>query len=123
MKLYNLVTAFFAAMICASFSAHAAIISVVPNAASIEQGNPVSVDITVSDLGDRTAPSLGVFDLDLSFNDSILSFNSVSFGNQLNLLGFDSLQLDDSSGAGIVNLFELSFDLDTLQHQVLFLHV
>lgn len=119
MKLYNLMAACFAALVFTSFSAQAVIINVEPNVPSIEQGNAVTVDITVSDLGDGTAPSLGVFDLDLSFDNSILGLNSVTFGNQLDLFGFGSLQFDDASVAGTVNLFELSFDLpgdlDTLQ--------
>ncbi len=119
MKLNNFVAVCFAVMVLTSFSAQAAIINVAPNVPTIDQGNAVTVDITVSGLGDGTAPSLGVFDLDLFFDNSILGFNSVTFGSQLDLFGFGSLQLDDSSIAGTVNLFELSFDLpgdlDTLQ--------
>lgn len=119
MKSYNLMAAFLVAMVFTSFSVQAVIISVEPSISTIEQGNPVTVDITVLDLGDGTAPSLGVFDLDLSFDNSILGLNSVTFGNQLDLFGFGSLQFDDSSIPGTVNLFELSFDLpgdlDTLQ--------
>ncbi len=119
MKSHNVVAAFFVAILCLSFSAHAVIINVLPNVPSIEQGNPVTVDITVSDLGNGTAPSVGVFDLDFSYDAAILGFNSATFGNQLDLFGFGSLQLVDSSIAGTINLFELSFDfasdLDTLQ--------
>ncbi len=119
MKFHGLVAAFFAAMICMSFSAHAVIISVVPNLSSVEQGNLVTVDITVSDLGDGIAPSVSIFDLDFSYDASVLGFSNAAFGNQLDLFGFGSLQLVDSSIAGTINLFELSFDfpsdLDTLQ--------
>ncbi len=119
MKLHNVVAVFFAAILCFSSSAHAIIISAVPNVASVEQGNSVIVDLTVSNLGNDTAPSVGIFDLDLSYDAAILDFNAVTFGNQLDLFGFGSLQLVDSSIAGTINLFELSFDfvsdLDTLQ--------
>ncbi len=97
----------------------AAVISVVPSAGSIAQGNQVSVDLVVSELGDGTAPSLGVFDIDFLFDDVILGLVGVTFGDQLDLFGFGSLQSTDDSIAGTVNIFELSFDLpndlDTLQ--------
>ncbi|MCB0273058.1 MAG: hypothetical protein KDD46_08590 [Bdellovibrionales bacterium] len=119
MKSYHFVAVFFAALLYLPVAAHAVIISVVPNVLSAEQGNPVNVDITVSDLGNGTAPSVGVFDIDFSYDASILGFNTATFGNQLDLFGFGSLQLVDSSVAGTINLFELSFDfssdLDTLQ--------
>jgi PEP-CTERM motif len=97
----------------------AAVVSVVPSAGSVEQGNQVSVDLVVSELGDGSAPSLGVFDIDFSFDDTILGLVGVTFGDQLDLFGFGSLQATDDSVAGTVNIFELSFDfpddLDTLQ--------
>ena len=60
-------------------------------------------------MGSNIAPSLGTFDLDLSFNNSILSLDSVAFGDQLDILGLGSLQIA-TPGTGIVNLYELSFD-------------
>ena len=74
-------------------------------------------------LGDFAPDSLSTFDLDVSFDASVLGFNNVSFGDpilgdQLDLFGFGSIT-DATPGGGIVNLFELSFDLpgdlDTLQ--------
>ena len=62
-------------------------------------------------------------DLDVTFDDSILSFLGFTFGDpilgdQLDLSGLGSLT-DVAPGAGTVNLFELSFDppadLDSLQ--------
>jgi len=63
----------------------------------------------MSGLGDGTAPSLGVFDLDIGFDPAILGFNSVTFGDQLDLWGLGSWT-EVTPGVGTVNLFELSFD-------------
>jgi len=105
-------------------SAQAASIEVSPVSQNIQIGNPVDVDLTISGLGDFAPDSLSTFDLDLLFDSSILGFNSVAFGDpvlgdQLDLFGLGSLTSFDDSVSGVVNLFELSFDLpgdlDTLQ--------
>jgi hypothetical protein len=97
-------------------SAQAAVLRVEPPGQSILPGATVQLALTVSGLGAGTAPSLGVFDLDLSYNAAVLQFDSVSFGDptlgdQLDLMGFGSLTAVDASVAGVVNLFELSLDL------------
>lgn len=79
-------------------------------------GDPVDVAVTISDLGLGTAPSLGVFDLDVNFDPAILTFDSVAFGDpvlgdQLDLFGLGSITAFDDSIPGSVNLFELSLDL------------
>lgn len=87
--------------------------------------NSVNVQISVSGLGANIAPSLGTYDLDLSFDPSHLAFSGAVFGdallgNQLDLFNLGG----NSSGAeltasGTVNFYELSFDsvadLNTLQ--------
>ena len=73
-------------------------------------GSSVDVNLVISDLGIGSAPSLGVFDLDILFDSSILAFNSVTFGDQLDLSGFGSITIFDDSTPGSVNLFELSLD-------------
>jgi hypothetical protein len=84
-------------------------------------GNTANVKLVISGLGDMTAPSLSTFDLDVTFNPSILSFNSVSYGDsvlgdQLDLLGLGTLTTT-TPGTGILNLMELSFDdPDTLNN-------
>ena len=69
--------------------------------------------------GDMAPASLGAFDLDITYDPSILAFNSVTFGNQLDLFGLGSITAVDSSVSGALNVFELSLDsatdLDTLQ--------
>jgi hypothetical protein len=96
----------------------AATVSIVPNYQTVVIGTPVDVVLAISGLGDNDAPSLGVFDLDVNFDPTILHFDSVMYGDDLDLFGFGS---DTSTipGTGVVNLFELSFDsppdLDTMQ--------
>jgi len=97
--------------------------------------DPVTQDVTLGDqalidlfilldLGDGIASSLGVFDLDISYNSDILAFDSLTFGDpvlgdQLDLWGLGSLTSTNSSITGTVNLFELSrdhsFDLEDFQ--------
>src|SRR5215470_14685987 len=84
----------------------------------------VNVAVMISGLGDAMPPSLGAYDLDVTFDPNILFFKRVifgdpTFGDQLDLFGLGSVQAVDSSVLGRVNLFELSLDspvdLDRLQ--------
>ncbi len=94
--------------------AHSITIDVLPDFQEVDVGTSVSVDITISGLGDTTAPSLSSFDLDINYDPTRLFFpgvGGVSFGDQLDLFGLGSIRVIDGSTADIVNLFELSFDL------------
>ncbi len=105
-------------------AAHAIALSVNPISQNVLLGNSIGVTLDIAGLGDCSAPSLGVFDLDLNFDPTILAFNNVTFGDpalgdQLDLFGLGSLSAFDNTTSGMVNLYELSFDLpddlDTLQ--------
>jgi hypothetical protein len=91
-------------------------LSLEPAAQSVVLGNPVEVAVRIADLGTSgTAPALSTFDLDISFDPGILTFTQATFGDpvlgdQLDVLGLGSLALV-TPGVGVVNLFELSFDL------------
>jgi hypothetical protein len=94
-----------------------------PSAQSAMIGSTVNVDVVIAGLGSGAAPSLSAFDLDVTFNDSVLSLLDFTFGDpirgdQLDLSGLGSMTAL-SAGAGTLNLFELSFDtsadLDALQ--------
>ena len=89
-----------------------------PASQGVPVGNPVDVDLTISGLGDFASPSLGAFDLDISFNPALLAFSNVIYGDQLDILGLGSVQIT-TPGVVNVNLLELSLDLpsdlDTLQ--------
>ena len=97
----------------------AAMISIVPANNATTVGQQLVIDLAISGLGDNQANSLSIFDIDVMFDDQKLVFQQATFGDQLDLAGFGSWQLINQPSAGIVNLFELSFDdidtLDTLQ--------
>lgn len=103
-------------------------------------GDPASVDLVISGLGDYSPDSLSIFDLDISFDPSILAFTGVDFGPYLGSAVDDSDYWDyyfslgppdpyyDNAealadyyddGTGTVNILELSLlsdtELDTLQ--------
>lgn len=52
--------------------AHAISLSIVPSPQSVGVGGSVSVDLTISGLGNFASPSLSTFDLDVTFNPAIL---------------------------------------------------
>jgi hypothetical protein len=96
-----------------------------PVSQDVMLGDSADVNLVISGLGDMTAPSLSTFDLDVSFNPMILSFNSISFGDpllgdQVDLSGLidftpggpdQGLFWDyDDSTPGVVNFFEISLD-------------
>jgi hypothetical protein len=104
----------------------AALISVEPVSQTVAVGAPVQVAVTVSGLASGAAPSLSAFDLDLTYDPTVLQFTSLTFGDPV--LG-DQLDLSapplgtvtgyDALVPGLVNHFELSLDsvptLDSLQ--------
>lgn len=101
-------------LILVSSPGSAFMINVVPALPSIELGSSVSVAVTVSDLGDSIPPSLSTFDIDLNYNEALLSFTGAVFGDpvlgdQLDLFGLGSLTTS-TVGLSLVNLFELSYD-------------
>ena len=85
-----------------------------PISQEVGLGEAFDVDLFISGLGVSEASSLGTFDLDISFDSTILAFNEVTFGDpvlgdQLDLWWLGSLT-DFFTGVGTVNLYELSFD-------------
>ncbi|MEJ0038571.1 MAG: hypothetical protein WDO68_21270 [Gammaproteobacteria bacterium] len=100
-------------------AADAFTLSVVPQAATVNVGGTVSVDVVASDLVGGGAPSLGAYDLELSFDSAVLSFSSIAFGTGLSVTGVPSIIQAFDLGVGFVNPFESSFeetaDLNALQ--------
>jgi hypothetical protein len=88
----------------------AAIISFDPSSQSVQLGDTATVDLRISGLGDDI---LAAFDIDVSFDDSILAYQSFTFGTGLDVLGYGSIQDVDDSVSGTVNVYELSFDFDS----------
>jgi PEP-CTERM motif len=107
-----------------SSPAWAIVIELVPSSQAVALGGQAEVDLVISGLGDLTAPSLGTFDLDVSFDPALLgllvsgvTYGDPVLGDQLDLLGLGSLT-STTVGVGSVNLFELSLDLpDDLNNQ------
>lgn len=101
--------------------AGAATISLLPTQASVRVGDELTVEIQLSKSANETGLAVGVFDLSLNFDDSVAAMSGVTFGNQLDVLGLGSVQ-SLASGAGYVDLFELSLDspseLESLQRDV-----
>lgn len=101
-------------------AANAVTLSVIPESPTANVGSTFSVDVVASGLVDGAAPSIGTYDLDLSYNSSIASFASIAYGTGLDVLGLGSLQTVTPDTPGTVNVFELSFDtiadLNQLQH-------
>jgi len=104
-------------------TAQAMSLDIAPSSQTVTPGSQVNVGVAISGLGNGAAPSLGIFDIDVTFDPAVLSLNAVSFGDpglgdQLDLFGFGSIN-SATPGSGVVNLFELSLDfpsdLDTLQ--------
>lgn len=106
-----------------SVDTYAISIDLVANKSAVNVGDSLEVAVRISGLNDTSAPSLGAYDVNFLFDNSLFSFDSISWGdsakgNQLDLAGFGSLQ-DVTNGAGWLNLLEISFDdaleLDLLQ--------
>ena len=83
------------------------ILSVDPSNSTVFQGEQVHVDVTISGLGNMVAPSVGGFELTISFDKNILSLNSVMFGT---FLGGPAVSVSgsDDTISGQVTIFDLS---------------
>ncbi|MBV7296918.1 hypothetical protein [Enterovibrio paralichthyis] len=105
----------------------AAILSVIPSTSSVTTGQSVLIDIGISGLNGTTPGSaLAGFDFDISFDSSVFSFSSATFGdptfgNQLDLPEAGAFPFfgDAIASAGIVDIFGISGNsqsvLDSLQ--------
>ena len=79
------------------------------------------MDLNISGLGEFAAPSLGAFLVEVTFDDSLLTVDSVSYGLLLGDTDPFAFETDilTTVGAGSVSLDEISFlfdfELDALQ--------
>jgi hypothetical protein len=102
---------------------HAINLSVEPSAQSVPAGSTVGVDIQIAGLGNGTPPSLGAFDFDLTFDPSVLTLESLIFGDPGlgDLLGpvVGSTSGSTIDPLGSLNMFAVSLDtpadLDAIQ--------
>lgn len=114
MKTLSSLAIIFGLMCLGISSVQAVSLDFVPSSQTAGIGGQAAVDLHISGLGAFTAPSLGTFDLDVTFNPAILSFSNARYGDpvlgdQLNLAGAGSITAT-TLGAGTVNLFQLSLD-------------
>ena len=104
-----------------SLSALAITIGFEPVSQIVPVGEPVSVDLVISGLGDYSEPSLGSFDLNITYDTAILDFTGYTLGSYLGDISLWEA-VDDSWGEttpGTINLAEVSLlsvsELDALQ--------
>lgn len=99
-------------------------LSVVPSATEVQVGDSVDVSVRISGLTAGASPSLGAFDLTLFFEPTIVSFDSIVFGDpvlgdQLDAPGGFSPGSLTIPGSGSVSFIEISgdpsADLNTFQ--------
>ncbi len=90
--------------------AHAISLGFVPASQDVGVGNPFSVDLLISGLGNFAPPSLGTFDLTAGFDPAILTFIGATFGPFLgDPAAGQALTAVTNPLPGSVNLFEVSF--------------
>ena len=95
--------------------AHAIVLGFNPVSSNVTQGSTIDIELTISELENGAAPSLGGFDISINFDDSLLGLTDVTFGdptlgNQLDLFGFGLNSTGSTVTNNTVSLFELSFD-------------
>ena len=102
-----------------SFPGYSEVIELTSPGQPVITGSSFNVGASISGLGNFMPNSLSSFDLNINYDASLISFNSVAFGDQLDLLELGSITSFDAASQGVINLFELSLDspadLDTLQ--------
>lgn len=87
-------------------AAAAATIGFEPTSQTVDLGDPVSVDIVVSDLGGEI---VSAYDLDILYDPGVLSAVQVSFGSGLgDPAAFEVLESSDLGTPGVVDLAQLS---------------
>jgi len=104
-----------------SSSVYAVSLSIEPSTQTVYLRDSFDVNVDISGLGDGSSLSLGAFDLDLMiFNDSHVSLNTVTFGNQLDFsaglgsIALDTPPVDVIPGVSVVNIFEVSLEPTTV---------
>ncbi len=89
----------------------AAMLFLSPVSQTVFEGDPVLVNVRISGLGDGMDPSVGSFDLDVTYDTSVLAATGVTFGPHLGD-GIESIQSFDLSSPGLIDLAEISFLFD-----------
>jgi len=104
-----------------SCSSHATLIFWLdPSLQDAETGDSVQVTLYASGLGDGVPPSLGAFEVDLTYDDAVLSLTSFTALNNLGDIGlFEAIDTSIGDFGGTIGLAVTSllfpFELDPLQ--------
>lgn len=104
-----------------SIPALAITLSLNPATQVIEQGDIAAADLSISEMGGFAPPSLGAFLVEIVFDETVLSFDSVVYGSGLGDIDPFAFETDimTSVNPGSVSLdvisFLADFELDALQ--------
>lgn len=85
-----------------------ATLEVVPSNTSPGPGESLTVDVVISGLGNLAPPSLGAFDLVLTFDPAVLAHTGTTVGTALGDEAAAEALVGIVPGAGDVNVFEVS---------------
>jgi hypothetical protein len=95
-----------------SLPAKACIIEIQPSTNTVNLGETVSVDIVVSQRDQPEEAAITAFDLDVAYDDSIISLTDASFGTNLGEPDVDSYTDTIFSYSGLQDLYQDSYFLD-----------
>jgi hypothetical protein len=94
-------------------------IDLVPSTTAVNPGDPVDVAVVISGLGSFASPSVGGFDLVLTFDPALFATNGLAFGAFLGDVGGGEALTGSSIVVGDWTAFEVSLltpgQLNTLQ--------
>jgi hypothetical protein len=92
-------------------------LQLIPGSQQVTAGHAVSTEVDIGGLG--LPPSVGAFDLSVSYDTSLLSFTSVNFGSLLGDVDMFEALTTSNLSHGVIEFAEVSLltpaELDTLQ--------
>jgi hypothetical protein len=121
MKKLLLLLVFVSCIVLIAGQTTATTLSFSPASQEIAVGDSTAVDLIISGLGDHTAPSLGAFLVEVTYDPGILFFDSVMYGPFLGNTDPFEFETDiiTTAGSGFVFLDQFSYlsdsELDGLQ--------
>lgn len=112
------------AWVLSANAAQSATLSFTPASQNVLLGESVEVAVTISDLAEGSAPSLGAFDFIVNYDDSILAFESAALGDpelgdlvdQSGLGAVFALAQIETVGPGALRALAVSFDPESVLH-------
>lgn len=112
-------TALLTAMLTVAAEGRAVVLSLEPAVFTANPGDSVTLDLTVSGLGNGAAPSLGGFEVNVTYDSTSLSFTRYTLGSSLGDVNLFEALDSTTTAAGLIDLTEVSLllpaDLDALQ--------